>query len=181
MSGMAAGAGGWNDGAEAVEALEATPSFEEFFVDERDRLFRILCAITGSREEAEDISQDAFVRVWERWETVAVMKNRVGYLYKVAMNLVRSRYRRAVVAARRRWIANTSAKDVYEAVDDRQVVLQAVGALPPRQRAAIVLTEVMQFTAEEAGAMLGVRASSVRALHFQARSALRTSKEASDV
>jgi hypothetical protein len=46
----------WND---AGATMAAQPlSFEELFQAERDRLFRILCAITGSRQEAEDISQD---------------------------------------------------------------------------------------------------------------------------
>ena len=55
--------------------------------------------------------------------------------------------------------------------------MQALSSLAPRQRAAIVLTEVLQYTAEEAGSMLGIRAATVRALHFQARSALKNSGE----
>ena len=45
----------------------ATPTtFEEFFHAERARLFKAPVVITGSRYEAEDIAQDAFLRVWER-------------------------------------------------------------------------------------------------------------------
>ena len=40
-------------------------SFEDLFHSELDRLFRLICVITGSRQEAEDISQDAFARVWD--------------------------------------------------------------------------------------------------------------------
>ena len=169
---------GWNDAPRM--SVDQPLSFEEFFHLERDRLFRVMFVITKNRQEAEDVSQDAFARVWERWGTVAAMENPAGYLHRTAMNLFRNRYRRASLAARRATGIDPG-PDVYEAVDDRQVALQALDALTPRQRAAIVLTEVLRYTAEEAGSMLGIRAATVRALHFQARSALRSQREATDV
>jgi len=66
-------------------------------------------------------------------------------------------------------------------VDDREVVLQALRSLPPRQRAVVLLTDLLGFTAVEAGQMLGVRGSTVRASHFQARSTLKQTREAADV
>ena len=167
----------WNDSAAAM--AERALSFEDLFHSERDRLFRVLCVITGSRQEAEDISQDAFARLWERWATVSRMANPAGYLHRTAMNLFRNRYRRALLAARRT-ISSPIEDDAFEAVDDRQVALQVLRSMAPRQRAAIILTEVLGYTAEEAGTMLGVRAATVRALHFQARSALKSHRETSD-
>jgi RNA polymerase sigma-70 factor (ECF subfamily) len=158
---------------------EEPASFEEFFHSERDRLFRVLCVITGSRQEAEDIAQDAFARIWERWPDVSTMENAPGYLHRTAMNLFRSRYRRALLAARRT-VAPPVEDDAYEAVDDRLAALQMLRSMGPRQRAAIVLTEVLGYRAEEAGRMLGIRAATVRALHFQARSKLKAGQEASD-
>jgi RNA polymerase sigma-70 factor, ECF subfamily len=178
MSGVAEQRAGWNDGRQTM--VEEPASFEEFFHLERDRLFRVMFVIAGDRQEAEDLSQEAFARVWERWPAVGEMENPAGYLHRTAMNLFRSRYRRALLAARR-GIAMTAETDAFEAIDDRQVALQALSSLPPRQRAAIVLTEVLRYTAEEAGSMLGIRAATVRALHFQARSALKTYQEATDV
>jgi RNA polymerase sigma-70 factor (ECF subfamily) len=166
----------WND---APTMAEPPASFEELFHSERDRLFRLLCVITGSRHEAEDIAQEAFARVWERWTTVSVMANPTGYLHRTAINLSRSRYRRAVLAARR--TVRATVDEPFEAVDDRQVALQFLRAMAPRQRAAIVLTEVLGYTAEEAAKMLAVRAATVRALHFQARAKLRDLREISDV
>jgi DNA-directed RNA polymerase specialized sigma24 family protein len=95
------------------------------------------------------------------------------------MNLFRNRYRRALLAARR-GVGITRKEDPFEVVDDRHVAMQALSSLAPRQRAAIVLTEVLQYTAEEAGSMLGIRAATVRALHFQARSALKNSGRMTD-
>jgi RNA polymerase sigma-70 factor, ECF subfamily len=177
MGEVAALEAGWNDDPEMIVGQPAT--FEEFFHLERDRLFQVMFVITKNRHEAEDLSQEAFARMWERWDTVGVMENPAGYLHRTAMNLFRSRYRRALLAARR-GIGIAAGEDAYEAIDDRQVALQALDSLAPRQRAAIVLTEVLRYTAEEAGSMLGIKAATVRALHFQARSALKSNREATD-
>jgi RNA polymerase sigma-70 factor (ECF subfamily) len=177
MDEVAAREAGWNDA--PVMIVDQPVSFEEFFHLERDRLFRVMFAITRNRHEAEDLSQEAFARVWEHWDSVATMENPAGYLHRTAMNLFRSRYRRALLAARR-GIGVAKEVDAFEAIDDRQVALQALASLAPRQRAAIVLTEVLRYTAEEAGSMLGIRAATVRALHFQARSALKSSGRTTD-
>jgi hypothetical protein len=74
---------------------EELPTFEGFFEDQKERLLRILSVITGSRAEGEDLAQEAFTRVFERWETVAAMEDPAGYLHRTAMNLFRNQYRRA--------------------------------------------------------------------------------------
>src|SRR5436853_2061172 len=84
---------------EAPVATE-TLAFELFFEAERRRLFRALYVMTGNAHEAEELAQDAFLRIWERWERVGAMDDPVGYLYRTAMNLARSRSRRLIRAAR---------------------------------------------------------------------------------
>ena len=76
--------------------------FEEFFRGQTQNLYAHLCLITGNRAEAEELAQDAFLRLWERWDRVADMEEPVGYLYRTAMNLFRKRYRRVGVALRTR-------------------------------------------------------------------------------
>lgn len=119
---------GWNDAGAPI--ADEPASFDEFFDLERHRLFRVMCVITVNRQEAEDISQDAFARVWERWATVGAMANPTGYLHRTAMNVFRSRYRRSLLAIRRR-IGATTHEDAFAAVEDRQVALQALRALAP--------------------------------------------------
>ena len=48
----------------------SSQDFEEFFVETSARLFGGLCLVTGSRYEAEEIAQEAYARVWERWDDV---------------------------------------------------------------------------------------------------------------
>jgi RNA polymerase sigma-70 factor, ECF subfamily len=180
MSEMGKGAGlrlAWTGPGESMDG-EPVP-FEGFFEDQKDRLLRVLSVITGSRPEAEDLAQEAFTRVFERWETVAAMDDPAGYLHRTAMNLFRNQYRRARVALART-VGLGPEQDVFKPVDDRDTAARAMGALTPRQRAALVLTEALGYSGEEVGRLLGIRASTVWALTHQARAALRGTVGATD-
>ena len=88
------------------EGVRATPvrearGFDEFFAEERIRLFQALCLVTHNRSEAEELTQDAFLRVLERWDRVGTMDDPTGYLYRTAMNAFRSWNRRATLRAKR--------------------------------------------------------------------------------
>jgi RNA polymerase sigma-70 factor, ECF subfamily len=162
--------------ASAVLGDPEASTFEDFFHAEKDGLIRVMRVITGSRAEAEDITQEAFLRLFERWESVAKMDNPEGYLHRVAMNQFRSRYRRAAVGLRRA-VAIGPARDVFAEVDDRDLALRKLGSLSPRQRAALVLTEALGYSGEETGRLLGIKATTVWALTHQARAALATMED----
>lgn len=112
------------------------------------------------------------MKVFERWDRVAGMEDPRGFLYRVAMNTFRSRYRSAV-RAMRRTMAASEPDDAFAAVEDRDTVIRALRRLIPQQRAAIVLTSLLEYSSEEAGRMLGMKASTVRALATRARAAMR--------
>ena len=84
----------------------------------------------GSRAEAEDLAQEAFTKVFERWETVGLMEDPVGYLHRTAMNLFRSQYRRARVALKRA-VRLAPEQDVFKAIEDRDVATHALASLTP--------------------------------------------------
>jgi RNA polymerase sigma-70 factor, ECF subfamily len=161
------------DGSElsAAAAAEAT-SFESFLLENQTRLFGFLCLMTGSRHEAEEIAQEAFVRVLDRWEHVRRLEDPSGYLFVTAVNVFRKRLRRAGVALRRS-IGVAPSHDAFGAVEDREVVQNALAKLPPDQRAALVVTTLLGYSSEEAGHILGVRPSTIRARATRARTALR--------
>jgi RNA polymerase sigma-70 factor (sigma-E family) len=146
--------------------------FEEFFEAERPRLFRVLLLVTGEVHEAEDLLQEAFFKVWERWDRVGGMDNPVGYLHRTALNGFRSRYRRTLSAARKRLAMVPDAPDPLAAVEARDAALRALGALTRRQRAAVVLTELLDYSVEEAASFLSISPGTVRVLISQARAAL---------
>jgi RNA polymerase sigma factor (sigma-70 family) len=152
-------------------------TFAVFFEQEKDRLLRALCIITGSRGEGEDLAQEAFTRVFERWDAVGQLEDPAGYLHRTAMNLFRDQARRARVAVQRA-IGLPPARDVFKEVEDRDLAAQALASLTPRQRAALVLTEALGYSGEEAGRLLRIKASTVWALTHQARATLRATVEA---
>jgi RNA polymerase sigma factor (sigma-70 family) len=156
--------------------LNAAASFEEFFEDHHRALFGALFLVTGNRAEAEEIMQDAFLKVWERWARVGVLDDPSAYLFRTAMNLFRNRLRRASVAARRTLALSPWADDLA-AVEDRDELVRWLRPLPPRQRAAMVLTIYRGYSSEEAGRILGIRPSTVRALVTQGRSGVRRRME----
>ena len=158
-------------GIPVAETPAPPESFRAFFEIHQPTLFRALWLVSRNRHEAEEVMQDAFLRVWERWERVAPMEDPTGYLYRTAMNLFRSRVRRARLALRRVGRA-VLPDDELRTVEQRDMLVRALGALTLRQRAAIVLTDYLDLTSEEAGAVLGVRPATVRVLAARARAAL---------
>jgi RNA polymerase sigma-70 factor, ECF subfamily len=151
-------------------------SFESFFEDHRAKVFGAMCLVTGNRQEAEEITQDAFLRLLERWDRVAHLDDLTGFLFKTAMNVFRNRARRASIAARRS-IGIADRGDDLAAVEDRDEVIRAMRPLTPRQRAALVLTGYLGYSSEEAAQVLGVRASTVRALATKGRATARATVE----
>lgn len=153
-------------------ALAETADFEGFVAANQTRLFSSLCMITGSRHEAEEIAQEAFVRVLERWDRVQGLDDPAGYLFVTAMNVFRHRLRRAGIALRRS-IGLAPTHDAFDSIEDREVVLHALARLPLDQRAALVITALLGYSSDEAGRMLGVRPSTIRARATRGRTALR--------
>ena len=161
------------------EPVPALGSFEAFYDRERGGLYGTLCLITGSPAEADDLAQEAFVRVWERWDRVAGMEHPAAYLYRVAVNLQRSWYRRALRSAGR-GLARGDDAEPFAELEARDEVFRALAGLAPRQRAAVVLTDLLGFDSEAAGRMLSVRPSTVRVLAHQGRASMKQSLEAND-
>src|SRR3954452_14137837 len=79
-------------------APEGRPSFGDFYGSRHQRLFTALCLVTGNRQEAEEIMQDACLRLYERWDRVSPAEDLDGYLIRTAMNVFRDRSRTSLLA-----------------------------------------------------------------------------------
>ena len=154
-------------------------AFELFFEAERRHLFRALYLMTGSVQEAEELSQDAFLKVWERWDRLSAMDDPVGYLYWVAMNLARSSYRRIKRAAKLPFLPERTLEP-YGAADARDAVVRAIASLSPRQRQALVLTDLLDRSTEDTASMMRVSASTVRSLVSEGHKRMRAAMEQND-
>jgi RNA polymerase sigma factor (sigma-70 family) len=150
---------------------EAGRDFEAFFRFEHERLFRAMWLLTRDPHEAEEVTQEAFLRLWERWDRFADAPDPVAYLYRTAMNVWRSRLRRMAVAARK-VIYHARRDDEMEDVEAKDMVVRSLASLPARQRAAIVLMDVLDVSSDRAGEVLGIRPVTVRVLAARARATL---------
>ena len=146
--------------------------FEDLYLDERIRLVRAMLLLTGRVGEAEDLAQEAFVRVYERWSQVGEMESPTGYLYRTALNLHRKRLRRLAVKLRKRAVRQDDDRG-GDVADERLDLLRAVAALPIAQRQAVVLVDWLGFPPSEAALLLGIEAASVRGRLHRARRELR--------
>jgi len=102
--------------------------------------------------------QDAFQKLWERWDRIDRIADPKAYLFRVALNGSRMRARAARRAARRlARIAPSS--DPFDEVSLREDVRQMLLDLSPRQRAALLLLDMYGYGSEQAARILGVRPS----------------------
>jgi RNA polymerase sigma factor (sigma-70 family) len=152
-----------------AETDSGDASFESFFAAGWDRLFRALLLLTGSKHEAEDLAQGAFLKLLERWDRLDRSADLEGYLYRTALNGSRSLYRRSRLAAKRLLAPASAEADPFEQVAEREHAVQILLGLTQRQREAIVLTGIEGFTYPQAAEILGIKESTVRALVAQAR------------
>src|SRR5438093_5667954 len=154
------------------QADAAPRDFRIFFEDEHRRLFKTLYFVTGDRAEAADLMQEAFLKLWERWDRMDTIDDPQAYLFRVALNGSRMRARAARRAARRT-VPLGVVRDPYDDVDIREDVRRMLLMLAPRQRAALVLLDLYGYGSEDAGRIMGIRPSTVRALATQGRAVLR--------
>ena len=154
-------------------------SFDGFFEAEHERLYKALYFVTGSGQDAEELMQDAFLKLWERWDRIHTIEDPTGYLFKVALNGFKMRLRHAAVAVRKS-SSVAEHRDEFNDAEMRADVRQMLLALTPRQRAALMLVDLLEYPSDQAADILGVRASTVRSLATQARQALRATEGVRD-
>ncbi len=157
---------------ELSKDVEAQASFDIFFEEERERVFRALYFVAGNRHDAEELTQEAFLKLWERWGEIDRIKDPTAYLFRVALNAFRLRRRRAAVAVRK-MIPAAEPRDDFGEVELREDVRLLLQLVTPRQRAALLLVDLLGYSSEQAAHILRVRPSTVRSLATQGRQTLR--------
>jgi RNA polymerase sigma-70 factor (ECF subfamily) len=156
-----------------TERVADRARFDSFFESEYERLFKAMYFVTGSRQDSEDILQDAFLKLWERWDRIDRIADPTAYLFRVALNGFRMTRRRAAMAMRKVVRLQESEPDVFSQAEMRADVRRLLLGLTPRQRAALLLVDLYGYPSEQAARILRIRPSTVRALATQGRKALR--------
>lgn len=149
------------------------PTFEDFVGARSNALQRFGYLMTGDWGVAEDLLQTALARAYQRWSRIH-RDNAEAYVRKVMVNTWSSWWRR-------RWrsemptdaLPENPARDQYADVDQRELVRVALAALPPRQRAVLVLRYHEDLTEHQVAALLGITAGTVKSQAARALGKLR--------
>jgi RNA polymerase sigma-70 factor (ECF subfamily) len=142
--------------------------------DHVDRLYRAAWALTGSREDAEDLVQETYERVLRRPRLVR-RDDDIGYLYRTLRNTYfnarRTASRRPQVAAELDDVhAASSRGDVQpERAAETNLVFETVAGLPQPMREVLVAVDIIGLSYAEAGKALGIKENSVPSRLARAR------------
>lgn len=155
--------------------MTSSGELADFCAAEHRRVVAILALLVGDRAVAEELAQDALLKLCTRWPSVRRMDNPAAWLTRVAVNLGNSDLRRR--GAERRAVARHGARPEHEGgradTADILAVRQAVADLPKRQRAAIVYRYYADFSVNETADAMHCKPGTVRALTWQALDRLR--------
>lgn len=151
--------------------------FEDLFQEHSGMVYRTACAVTGCREDAEDVLQTIFLRLLRRAVPPSFTKNPTGYFYRSAINLSLN-----AIRSRRRQLPLTDC-DLVEAVQDAnnddadeailRHVLETVATLSPRTVEILILRYVHDYTEREIAKLLGRSRGTVAVTLFRAKARLR--------
>lgn len=136
--------------------------FEDFYMSRYAQTVRLAALLVGNFEAGEDIAEDAFARLIERWRSI---EDPSAYLHKVVVNLARSHGRRAVVVRRHPPEPAVHAAGADEVADlgaARQPVRAALARLPRRQREAVVLRYYRGLSDAEVATAMGLSPGTVK-------------------
>src|SRR6188768_461958 len=112
------------EGEVELQVVAGAPrDFRTLYEDEHRRLFQTLYFVTGDRQDAADLMHEAFLKLWERWDSIGEIRDVHAYLFKVALNGGRMRARSARRAATRR-IPLGVVRDPFDEVELREDVRQ---------------------------------------------------------
>lgn len=155
------------------------------------RLFNYLFRMVGDRDEAEEITQETFVKAYihaDKYKTIAKFST---WLYTIGTNLVRNRIRSKKRAPQflSLWGRGRDADDEEKQIDlldpgrspDNQfndkelgeIINQAIGKIPEKYRTSFVLREINQLSYEEIAAATGLKLGTVRSRINRARNYFR--------
>jgi RNA polymerase sigma-70 factor, ECF subfamily len=174
------------DGPDAAAVADWTPpTWEEVVRDHSARVYRLAYRLTGNQHDAEDLTQEVFVRVFRSLSSYTPGTFE-GWLHRITTNLFLDMVRR-----RQRVRFDPLADDAAERLPgrdpapDAQVhdrgfeadVQAALDSLPPEFRAAVVLCDIEGLSYEEIAATLGIKLGTVRSRIHRGRAQLRAALE----
>ena len=145
-----------------------------------DRLFRFAFSSLRNREQAEDVVQESFARVWEKVKTIDFAKAK-SYLFTTAHHAMIDEVRHKQHFTDIEEFSTTDEKVVQSPYPDVNDILhKAVATLPEMQRSALLLRDYEGYSYQEIGNITGMTEAQVKINIFRARTALRNKLKSID-
>ena len=163
--------------------------FENFVLAYQDMVFSTAVRLLGNETEAEDVSQETFVRAWNHWADLAGSNTAGGWLKTVTRNLCLNHLQR--YRARWKMFSDLAREDdegeareldfaapetldqTLLTADQRELLEEVIPKLPKDQRVALVLYHFEDMDYADIAKQLGVSLGKVKTDIFRAREALR--------
>jgi len=151
--------------------MRDTNEFDEFYLASAERVVSHLCLLTGSRSEAEDAAAEAYMRAWQRWNTVRDADSPEAWVRQVASRIAVSSWRKTVnrVRAHRRAAVDSGVPGLSA---DRVALVGALQRLTANQRRAIVLFHLADLSVGEIAAEMGAPIGTIKAHLARGRKAM---------
>jgi len=163
------------------EARPDVPTWDEIVERHSDRVYRLAYRLTGNRHDAEDLTQEVFVRIFRSLDSYQPGTFE-GWIHRITTNLFLDGARRkqrirfdALSDERADRLTSSSPAPEAAYADQRfdDDIEQALATLPPDFRAAVVLCDVEGLSYEEISEILGAKLGTVRSRIHRGRAMLR--------
>jgi RNA polymerase sigma-70 factor (ECF subfamily) len=160
-------------------------AFEEIYKASRGYVFSVAYRITGTRHDAEEVTQDVFLKVYKKLGSFAFKSAFSTWLYRIAANTAINLYKKSSKERKRTCIfdeeidpgnyGEEKENDFQEAErkqENEKLVRSMLGQLPEGQRACVVLKDIEGLKYEEIASALGINLNTVRSRLSRAREKL---------
>ena len=151
--------------------MDGPEDFDAFYTATARRVVHHVYALCGDLAEAQDVTQEAYARAWQRWSTVGAYEDPEGWVRTVAWRLTANRWRGLW-----RWLG-ARARLGRQAPDpgpnpDRVALLTALRRLPDAQRLVVVLYHLHDLPVAEIARSTGMPEGTVKSYLSRGRAAL---------
>ena len=149
-------------------------SFDECFREHYPRLVAFGTSLTGDRDSARDLAQEAFARLHANWSKVSTYDEPAAWLRRVLSNLAIDRYRSR--ASERRIVERLrfgATQPATERQPEPESWIRLVAVLPPRQRAIVTLYYGEDMAVADIAELLDINVNTVKSALAKARETLR--------
>ena len=148
-----------------METFESSGAISDLFKQQARSLVRMVRLFVDDRNAAEDMVQEAFLRLLDALPRIRQPERAVAYLRSIVLNLARDHNRRGLVSLRHRLPADESTASIVDKIvlrEDQKQVIEALDNLPRRQRDCLVLKYYTELPLTEIAETLGLSVNTVK-------------------